>query len=663
VPDRSSFSLEQIREMMNFGPDAMLLIDRNARIYLANSQAEQMFGYPVDTLCGMDMQLLLPERLRAVHQNHYAGFLANPISRKMGKKLNLFALRKDGTEFPVDISLDPTKMTGETLIACFIRDISESIQVELALRESEQTYRALFEYANDAIFLISMEGVHVQVNQKAADLLGYTREELVGMDIKEVVAPAEYPNAQDKLIILLSGNMLPLYDRFFRKKDGTIFPVEINISLVRDLEGKPKYFQSIVRDITERKIIERNLQRLAYQRQRLLDLSIEMLVTRHIDQAIPKILAALEELLSLDIGFIAWADETTNCLKPAFFFGEEKIIAFLKEQTFPLGKGGIMNQVYHSGKAEMVNDAHLDHWVIHPAGKRAAHEHAIVVPLMVAGERFGVLSILRVRDQPFEQDEFELVQVFVAISSIVIQNARLYTEIEGKIRQIQEQQNELRTLSARLEQVREEERRQLAIELHDRVGQMLSGIKINLQIIRRQLPANTMQAVHQRIDDSMKLLEETTILVRNVMADLRPPMLDDYGLVAALKWYAQDYSKRTGIQIQVKGDELVPRLPEKVEIILFRIAQEALYNTARHAQASLVEISLHSSSQMACLSLVDNGVGFDPAQVFSAERRPHWGLLGMQERAASIGGKLTIDSKIGRGTRVVIEIARQGGSQ
>jgi PAS domain S-box-containing protein len=660
MSERPVFSLDQIREILNFGPDAMLLIDPRAQICLANDQAEQMFGYPLAELCRMDMESLIPEKFRAVHRVHFAGFMTNLNRRKMGMKLNLTALHKDGTEFPVDINLNPMQTTGDIHIACFIRDISEHKQVEFALSESEQTYRALFEYANDAIFLISPEGIHVEVNQKAADLLGYTREELVGMEIEKVVHPAEYSNAQNKLQLLLAGIEPPLYERLFQKKDGTVVPVEINISLVRDLQGNPKYLQSIVRDITSRKTVERNLKRLANHRQRLLELSLEMLIDHNLDQVMMKFLSSLEELLALDAGFIAWADETTSSLKPAFFIGQEKIVKFLKGQTFPLGKGGIMDIVYQSGKAEMVNDAQNDPRVVHPGGQRAAYEHAIAVPLMVSGNRFGVLSVIRVHNKPFDQDEYELVQVFVALSSILIQNARLYSEIEGQFKQIQNHQNALRALAARLEQVREQERRLLATELHDRVGQMLSGIKINLQIISRQLPDQTIDAVYQRIDDSKKLLEETTILVRNVMADLRPPMLDDYGLVSALNWYAQDFSKRTGIEVRVKGTELNPRLPEKVEIILFRIVQEALHNTAKYAQASQVKINLESSANQASLILMDNGKGFDFAEVFSVETRPHWGLLGMQERATSIGGKLTIDSKPGSGTRIAVEICREG---
>ncbi len=146
------------------------------------------------------------------------------------------------------------------------RDITAQKQTELALRESiaalnesEKTYRALFENANDAIFLLDLEGTHVNVNPKAAEMLGYTVEELIGMSAKETIVPDEYTDANTKLQALLAGEIFPLYERHFRKKDGAVLPVEINVSLVRNTEGQPKFIQSIVRDISARKRAEHEL--------------------------------------------------------------------------------------------------------------------------------------------------------------------------------------------------------------------------------------------------------------------------------------------------------------------------------------------------------------------------------------------------------------------
>jgi two-component system, NarL family, sensor histidine kinase UhpB len=159
-----------------------------------------------------------------------------------------------------------------------------------------------------------------------------------------------------------------------------------------------------------------------------------------------------------------------------------------------------------------------------------------------------------------------------------------------------------------------------------------------------------------RIKDSIELVEQTSQLVRNVMADLRPPMLDDYGILSALNWYSRDFSIRTGIMAEVHGGELHPRPPGHVEIVLFRIVQEALNNVAKHAKAARFDIYITGSNKTICLSVIDDGIGFDPKNVIELNQSPHWGLLSMEEKAVSIGGKMMIDSKPGKGTHVSVEI-------
>ncbi len=158
--------------------------------------------------------------------------------------------------------------------------------------------------------------------------------------------------------------------------------------------------------------------------------------------------------------------------------------------------------------------------------------------------------------------------------------------------------------------------------------------------------------------NSLKLVEETTRQVRDVMADLHPPALDEYGLVSALRWYSSNFSQRTGIVMQVIGEELAPRLPANVELVLFRILQEALNNVAKHAQATQVEVMVESNPETACFTVKDNGQGFDLQTLDTTAEQPHWGMLNMEQRAASIEGQLTIQSSPGQGTQVSVTIRR-----
>ena len=153
-------------------------------------------------------------------------------------------------------------------------------------------------------------------------------------------------------------------------------------------------------------------------------------------------------------------------------------------------------------------------------------------------------------------------------------------------------------------------------------------------------------------------MQQTTEFIRGVMADLRPPVLDDYGLLAALRWYGAQFASRTGVEFALHGQTLSPRPPALVETALFRIAQEALTNVGRHAHATHVVVKLEATDTLVRLAVVDDGVGFDPATVQVRASGRGWGLLSMTERAEAAGGHAWVESRHGEGTRVVVEVPR-----
>lgn len=228
-------------------------------------------------------------------------------------------------------------------------------------------------------------------------------------------------------------------------------------------------------------------------------------------------------------------------------------------------------------------------------------------------------------------------------------------QAEMEVRQKREQ---LRALTTRLAEMEETERRRLARELHDRVGQELGTLNINLNIMRAQLPKDEIGLLQSRLDDSLELLRQVARHVYDVMGDLRSPVLDDYGLVAALNGYGSQFSTRTGIKVTVRGGEETTRWASSTEDALFRITQEALTNVARHAQASRATVSIETVEDRLRLVIADDGIGFDPAQVNPNMNGQGWGLISMTERAEAIGGSCRIESFPQRGTRVTVEVPR-----
>jgi PAS domain S-box-containing protein len=484
-----SLAEKRFEAVIESAPEAMFVLDQSGKILLINAMAERLFGYPREELMGMNIAAnLIPERLRNSQQRYFLEYLDNPVINQSSFGVDLYAIRKDGSEFPMEVDLSRLDTSNGFWVAINIRDISDRKRAETALRESEQTYRALFENAGDAIFLTNLEGNILQVNHQAIELLGFSQTDLQSISLFDLTIPDEYSDVRSNMDRLLKGDRLLPYIRHYLMKSGEVLPTENNTVLVRDATGKPKFFQNIARDITERI------------------------------------------------------------------------------------------------KAEQAQN-----------------------------------------------------------------------QLMEEIRQSNEQ---MRNLALRLQEVQELERQELATVLHDRVGQNLTGLNLNLKILQNQIQPEFKPEIQKRLNDSLMMVEETTHKIRDVMADLNPPVLDEYGLVAAIKWYCGDFTNRTGITTHVSGDKLDPPLTPSVEKILFRLVQESLNNVAKHAQASRVVISVKSTQELFSVTVKDDGLGFDSHGSKKPAAEPHWGLLSMQQRAASINANLVIDSTPGMGTEVCVKVSR-----
>ncbi len=274
------------------------------------------------------------------------------------------------------------------------------------------------------------------------------------------------------------------------------------------------------------------------------------------------------------------------------------------------------------------------------------------VPLIVAGQTIGAIVLGHGQPGPLPDEVLDFVRQVADQLAVAVRQAQLFDEIRSS-------REQLRSLSHRLVELQEDERKSLSRELHDRAGQSMTALQLRLGRLRRE--SDGLPEVQAAVDELHTMADGTMEELHQLAVNLRPSSLDRYGLVPALKQYLEAFRKQNPVQVDFLATDLdQARLPDDVETALYRIVQESLTNVARHAQARRVSLILGRKDGLVKLILEDDGCGFE---VDEALRRGRLGLLGMRERAEMLGGTLTIESSPGCGSTVYVEVPVQAPDQ
>jgi PAS domain S-box-containing protein len=474
--------------------------------------------------------------------------------------------------------------------------------------EIQRRWPELYDGTPCGHYLLDASGLVIEVNDTGLACIGYLRDELVGkMHFAEMVSPVSSARFMQSLARLNIGSWLPEDEYEMQRKDGTRFSVMTWATSIASEGGEYRRSRVSVFDISKRKLAQEQLERSELRNTAILR-------------------AALDCVISID--------------------SAGRVIAFnpAAEKTFGYSHAQALGQDV-SG-------------LIIPARMRAAH-CAGLRRYLRTGE--AVLANNRVQVTAMRSDGTEF-PAELTITPVDLQGETIFTAylrdmsheqwVEQELRRYA---NELRAMSRRLVAVQEAERSALASGLHDLVGQKLTALSINLNIVKNRLAADGESLPNIRLNESLTLVEETIESIRDVMGALRPAVLDDYGLAPGLRWYAEHFTKRTGVATAVVQELPACRMPVAVEEAFFRNTQEALANVAKYANASKATITLRATARAAHLTIVDDGCGFDTAMVHQPTRESGWGLMIMQERAMAVGAKLRVESAFGHGTTVTME--------
>lgn len=598
-------SEEQLRSIVQSTGDAIILMDTRGQVAFWNSGAEKIFGYTAEEMLGQSVTRIIPSRLREAHQRGVERVAAAGQLTLEADMFELIGLRKDGTEFPLEFSLAAWTAKSTLFITGIIRDISARRQAESALRDSEERFRAIMDHSPALIFIKDLAGRYLQANRQFEIISHLAPGDLVGKTDEEVFPPEQAAVFRDNdRKVLETGAPMKFEEAVFHE-DGLHTSVVVKFPLL-DAQGRCYALCGIATDITDRKRAEEARQQLAKDRLLLLESTGEGIygIDRQgrctfINSAAARMLGFLsEELLGQDMH---------ECIHYSFPDGTAYPRAACRiKETLERGKG-------FKGDEEV-------YW-------------------RKDGTAF-----------PVEYSSFPIIEQEQIIGAVVV--FLDITERKRAEQQLTLSHDQLRKLTARLESVREEERILIAREIHDELGQALTGVKLDLCLLRDQLSVAA-PGLLKRLESIATLVDGTIQSVQRIATELRPVVLDQLGLIPAIEWQAHEFQVRTGIQCTLDVYLRTVTLSHAGSTAMFRIFQEILTNVARHARASVVHITLQEQAGSLVLEVRDNGRGVTDAELAD----PHsLGLVGMRERALLLGGETIFTGNPGTGTAVRVRI-------
>ena len=477
-----------------------------------------------------------------------------------------------------------------------------------ALHEAERRYQILFDGAPVGLFRVDRAGTILDANPALLEMLGYPNRETL-FAIKTMNLFAEPTERYALLNALRRSGIVRLFQAQFHRRDGTIIWAELNARMIWGESGDVALYEGSLEDITARKEAERSLRESEARKGAILNSALDAVVTfNHLGQIME--------------------------FNPA----AEKIFGRRRDEVLGKELPGLMIP-------QSVWEKH----------RRGLERHLATGQSAVLGKRFE-LTALRADGKEFPI-ELTLTKVALDGPPVFTGFIRDITERKRAEERLRDSREQLRALAAHLQSVREEERSRIAREVHDELGQALTSLKLDLAWLdKRNAESQSTEDIAQ-IQEKLKELpgqvDAIIATVRQIAAELRPPVLDALGLEAAIEWQTQDFEKRTGINCRFHSSLRHTDLDPDRATAVFRIFQETLTNIVRHAEATQVNVQLREEGDKLILEVQDNGRGMNGRGLSDSGSL---GLLGMRERATMLDGEVNIIGRQGKGTTVGVRI-------
>ncbi|HDQ73407.1 MAG TPA: PAS domain S-box protein [Chloroflexi bacterium] len=620
-------SEERYRTLFERTANPILVIDTDGRYIDCNEAALAFLECSRDILLTKHIDDFTPpdqaDELRAEHQTLW----------KRGGTVDTEYL-VNGQIKILELTITPATWQNERVIFGVGKDVTQRKRAEQALRKSEQRFRDVARTTGDWIWEMDPKGVYTYVSPVVEQALGYTPEEMIGRS-HTAFLKLDKSSKLGKMTLQAfdEQSAVTRLDYPYIHRDGHVVIHEMSGLTLRDEKGRILGCRGVCHDVTAQRQMEERLATVYV-------LGRELVLSRNVQQIAQSSIQAARLMFDSHLCELWLVDEETQTLVRQVVQTSEPLLPIPRD-SLPIDGEGIIATVARSGELIYAPDVGQNpHYLDSGIDTRSE----ICAPLKVKERVIGVLNAESGRLNAFNFYDQQLYSSLADQAALALENAQLYEKMQAT-------QDRLQTLSHRLVEVQEAERRHIARELHDEIGQILTGLKLIVEMNAVLPPEET----RSNYEEALALVNELMTQIRNLSLNLRPTTLDDLGLAPALRWHFERYTNQTNVRVAFKHTDVEGRrFTPQVETGAYRIIQEALTNVARHAGVKEVTVRLWADPDQLNIQIEDRGRGFDAETILSETYSS--GISGMIERVTLLGGQLSIESSVGKGARLMAEI-------